>query len=181
MPSHRSGRSRHAPFHLLAVLAMAGLFAACGSTVATPTPIPTATSVVPTATAAPTPSPTAGGIATPNPSLPGQTDTAWGRIWDALPADFPTYPGAHPTETGTGPASATLDAGPVSAADVAAFYDSGIEVAGYRTIARSGPGEDGGWEVLSAGNADCQIRTTVTPLGGSTFVTILFGASCPFD
>ena len=35
------------------------------------------------------------------PSLPSQTDTAWGRIWDDVPDSFPVAAGAEPaTDTG---------------------------------------------------------------------------------
>ena len=37
-----------------------------------------------------------------------QTETDWGRIWDALPAGFPVIPGATPDEEAAGPASAVF-------------------------------------------------------------------------
>ena len=41
--------------------------------------------------------------------MPGQTETEWGVIWDTLPADFPVYEGAIPSEeSASGPASANL-------------------------------------------------------------------------
>ncbi len=160
---------------------MASLLVACGSAVVTPSPAATAAQPTPTEAPTPVPSPTAGPAITPAPTPPGQTDTAWGRIWDALPTGFPTYPGAHSAETGEGPASAILDAGAASAADVATFYQSALEGAGYSTVALSGPSEDGSWQVVSAGSSGCLLQTTVSPMGGSTFVTILFGADCPFE
>ena len=119
--------------------------------------------------------------ATPGPTLPGHTDTAWGRIWDALPITFPTWPGARPTETGEGPASAILDAGAAEPAAVASFYESALGAAGFSTVSMSGPREDGSREIeATAGEAGCHARITVTPLGGTTIITILFGADCPF-
>lgn len=159
---------------------MAFLLVACGSAVVSPSPSATAAQPIPTEAPTPSLSLTAE-PATPAPTPPGQTDTDWGRIWDALPAGFPTYPGAHSAETGAGPASAILDAGAAPAADVATFYQSALEGAGYSTVARSGPSEDGSWEVVSAGGSGCLLQMTASPLGGSTFVTIFFGAECPFE
>jgi hypothetical protein len=119
--------------------------------------------------------------ATPDGSLPTQTDTEWGRIWDALPPSFPAYPGASPTETGAGPASAILDVGDADPGAVATFYQSALEGAGLSTISLSGPREDGSLELESAGEGECQVRTTITPLGGTTIVEILYGSGCPFD
>lgn len=138
--------------------------------------LPTATAL----TTVPTPVPTDPGT-TARPSPPTQTDTDWGRIWDALPEAFPRYPGANPTETGEGPASAILDVGDAEPAEVATFYQSALEGAAYSTLSMSGPREDGSWEIESVGEATCRTRTTIAPLGGSTIVTILFGAACPFE
>ncbi len=176
MSTHRSRRQSRRLLGPLGAIAAACLLAACGSAVVTPSPVATASQPTPT----PGPSPTAE-PATPASTPPGQTDTAWGRIWDALPAGFPTYPGAYSAETGEGPASAILDAGAATAADVATFYQSALEGAGYSTVARSGPSEDGSWEVVSAGGPGCLLQTTVSPMGGSTFVTIFFGAGCPLE
>lgn len=121
--------------------------------------------------------PGASPVATP----PGQTDTEWGRIWDAVPATFPTYPGQSPTETGEGPASAVLDVGDAEPAEVASFYRSAFEVAGYATLSSNGPREDGSFEIESTGETTCRILTTITPMGGLTVVTILYRADCPFD
>ncbi len=155
------------------------LVAACGPSVVTPSPSgapPSATAPAPGLT----PVPTDPG-ATARPSPPTQTDTEWGRIWDALPEAFPRYPGANPTETGEGPASAILDVGDAEPAAVATFYQSALEAATYSTLSMSGPREDGSWEIESAGEAACRTRTTITPLGGTTIVTILFGVDCPFE
>ena len=166
---------------LLVCLAVVAV--ACGD--GTPTPGPTGSASEPIPTALPTPGltlvPTDPGT-TPAPTPPGQTDTPWGRIWDGLPAGFPAWPGAAPTETGAGPASALLDAGPADAHEVASYYESALGVAGYATVSMDGPGEEGSWEVnAAAGEAGCHVLVTVAPLGGSTIVTVLFGADCPFD
>lgn len=139
------------------------------------TPSPVATHPIP-----PTPVPTDSGT-TPQPSQPGQTDTEWGRIWDGLPGSFPAYPGASPTETGEGPASAILDVGAADPVETTAFYQAALEAIGASTVAVSGPREDGSWEVEAVGDGGCRIRVTMTPLGGSTIVVILYGADCPFS
>lgn len=176
----RSGR--------VAALAVAVLLAAsCGSPPATPT---TSGSLRANPTSGATPSasdPTAvpGGSANPAPSgsagLPTQTDTEWGRIWDAVPASFPAFPGAFPTDPIKGPVSASfgLPAGPQ---EVAVFMQAAVETAGYSTEALSGPFEDGSYVLDSVGETtECRVQTRFTPLSGTTNMTILFGAACPFE
>jgi len=99
------------------LLATATLALVAGCTSSTPTPSPsTSVATATPAPSAPTTSPT--GTAAPGPTRPGQTDTDWERIWNDIPADFPAYPAARPTETGAGPASAILDAGAARPAQV---------------------------------------------------------------
>jgi hypothetical protein len=111
----------------------------------------------------------------------GQTDTAWGRIWDSLPAGFPSVPGSTPAEeAATGPASATLAVDGTDASAIAAALKAQLEAAGFTTEAFNGPAEDGGFVLESAGTvAGCKVQATVAPLGGLTIVTILYGAACP--
>jgi hypothetical protein len=117
------------------------------------------------------------------PSVPPQaetTETDWGTIHDALPPGFPRYPGSTPTETGGGPASAVFDV-PADVSTVTTWLQGALEGAGFSTLSLSGPSEDGSMEIESVGPAttQCRVRTTVAPLGGSTIVTILYGAVCP--
>ena len=116
------------------------------------------------------------------PSAPpaGTTETDWGTIHDALPPGFPRYPGSTPTETGGGPASAVFDV-PADVPTVTTWLQGALEGAGFSTLSLSGPAEDGSMEIESVGPAttQCRVRTTVAPLGGSTIVTILYGAVCP--
>ena len=166
------------PTALLALVIV--LLAGCGQNVTTPTP--SATDAPPSATPSdgPTAVPTDAGTS-PEPTPPGQSDTDWGRIWDALPESFPEFAGASPAETGEGPASAVLDVGDTDPAEVAAYYVGALEAAGYSTLARSDPREDGSIEAEWAGDTTCRVRATITPLGGTTIVTILYGADCPFE
>lgn len=156
------------------ILSLALLVAACG-------PGPTAS---PTPAATPTPVPGAASpSARPAASLPTQADTSWGRIWEALPTAFPRFGGAEPTDVGDRePSSATLDvptrAGTVG--EVVSFYRSALERAGY-SVSVDGPLENGGFTISAAGPAGCSAQVSVEPLGGSTTVTVLYGAACPFD
>jgi hypothetical protein len=108
------------------------------------------------------------------------TEISWGRIWDGLPPSFPRYPGAEPTETGAGPASAILDV-PVKAATVADWYGKALKQAGYDTEAVSGPLENGSMVIASVGSEPgCRVQTSLVPSGGRTTATILFAAACPY-
>ena len=115
------------------------------------------------------------------PPLAGQTDTAWGRIWDSLPAGFPSYPGSTPAEeAASGPASAVLAVQGIDARTIAGWMQSELERATYSTEALSGPLEDGSYVLDSTGTAPgCRVQVSIAPLGGLTTVTVLYGASCP--
>lgn len=130
----------------------------------------------------PTPVP-GGSSAGPGTSLPAQADTAWGRIWEGLPASFPQVAGAEPTEVGGGePTSATLDV-PTTAGTIdviVSFYRSALEAAGY-SVSVDGPLENGGFTVSAMGSSGCAAQVSVEPMGGSITVTVLYGAACPFD
>lgn len=156
-------------------------FAAAACTTGTSSS-PSTTSTAAASTAAPSIAPSVavstGGA--PSASLPTQTDTAWGRIWDALPAAFPRPSGANPTDTGEGAASGQFEV-PGTVDQVATFYRGALEVAGYATLSLSGPMEDGSRQLESQGSpAGCRVRTTIAPHGATTLVTVLYGAACPF-
>ena len=112
-------------------------------------------------------------------SLPTQTDTEWGRIWDAVPATFPRPPGsldAEPIDRTATSADLSVPAGPDETVD---FYEGSLAALGY-VWSSQGPAEDGSW-VIDAGLGDeCKVQVTVKPLSGVTHVTILYGAACPF-
>ena len=115
-------------------------------------------------------------------TLPGQTDTAWGRVWDAVPPSFPAIPGAQPVEPGSEPVSAAFDlpAAAGSAADVAGTFVDALGVAGWSTTI-DGPLEDGSFVVDGArAGTLCQARVQAIPLGGIVRLTVLYGSSCPF-
>jgi hypothetical protein len=124
--------------------------------------------------------PSSAPVTSPVTDTSGTTQTAWGTIHDALPPGFPRYPGSTPTETDGGPASAVFDV-PADVSTVTTWLQGALEGAGFSTLSLSGPSEDGSMEIESVGPAttQCRVRTTVAPLGGSTIVTVLYGAVCP--
>lgn len=170
------------------VLVMASLALAACSTSATPSaslptgsPMPSRTAVAPSPTG-PSPTPLASPApALPSPSLPSQTETAWGRIWDAVPGTFPLPAGATPTEPDE-PVSAAFDV-PAAADEVAIGMQGALELASYSTESMSGPDESGAYVIDSVGpeSLDCRVQSTVAPLGGLTRLTIRYGAACPFE
>jgi hypothetical protein len=162
---------------VVALVAVALVVAACGSTASSDRASPAVQPASSTAGSSAAPPAQSGAAAA------GQTDTEWGRIWDTLPSNFPEIPGAHPSEeAATGPASATLViegnvARLVATALVDSFAKNGFPTAGLGT-----PLEDGSYTVDATGSAPgCKVQATVKPMGGETFVTILYGAACPHD
>ena len=112
-------------------------------------------------------------------STVSQTDTAWGRIWDALPAGFPRYPGAAPADDASAaPSSGRYAVAGGNPEEIAAWLQAAMEAAMFSTDV-SGPLEDGSFALDSVGDGGCRIQTTIAPLGGMTFVTVLYGADCP--
>ena len=158
---------------VLALVGVALVIAACGST---------ASSDPASSELQPAPS-SAGASPAQSGSAAAQTDTEWGRIWDTLPSDFPEIPGARPSEeAATGPASATLVLeGNVARLVATALVDL-LAKNGFPTAGLGTPLEDGSYTLDATGSAPgCKIQATVKPMGGETFVTILYGAACPHD
>ena len=158
------------------------IFGACNaSNVASPSATP---ATAEPATAAPTETPpqtsAAPSVATPGPdnSAMTQTDTEWGRIWDAIPRAFPVYPGATATTEIGAPASAQFVV-PANVATATTWMKSALDGTGLRTTV-SGPLEDGSMTLDSVGPNGCAAQTTIARIGGVTLLTILSGARCPF-
>jgi predicted small lipoprotein YifL len=164
---------------LLSSLIAIALFvvSACGSTGPSGSPGSTAP------TAPSTPSSSAASTAPSGVAAAGQTDTEWGRIWDTLPNSFPEIPGARPTEeAATGPASATFVIAGDVARLVAAALVTQLAGAGFPTAGLGSPLEDGSYTLDATGSTPgCKVQLTIKPMGGETFVTILYGAACPHD
>lgn len=173
-PYHRPVRRRgDAPSGLAAVLVLTLGTALAGCSISGPT-----TSTAP----AGTPS-TASPAATSAPSLPSQTATDWGRIWDAVPASFPVAPGAVPaTDTGQGPVSALLavEEADQSVADVARFYGDALEDRGM-LVSSEGPLEDGSVTLSASDGYDCRVQVGFRPAGSLTLIAVLYGAGCAFN
>jgi len=155
------------------VLSAVALLVACGPQRATngSPPIPAGT-LAPALTAVP------GGAAPSGP--PTTTETEWGTILDRLPPGFPVHPDAVPVESPEGPASGAFAVG-AGGPELTQWYQAALELAGYSTVALSGPLEDGSTVIDSVGptSTACRIRTTITPRSGMTMVTILVDAACP--
>jgi len=176
---------RPSPRASLLVAGLALVVAACGGS-ASPVPTSTAASSA-SAASSESPAPPAptdvpgGGDRTAAPS-PGTFETAWGTAWDGLPPGFPVPTDALPADPGD-PAD-----GPVSGAfvvarspdDVTQLMQTGLAAAGYSTEALSGPLEDGSLVIDSIGtDPACRVQTRVRELGGTTMITVLYGAACP--
>ena len=161
---------------LAAIVAAGLLAAACTST---PSPNPSGTAA-PGATDLPS-APVATVNGSPGPSLPSQTDTAWGRIWDALPSTFPALPGSlAATDTGAGATSGQILV-PASRDEVVQFFRQSFRDAGA-TIGTEGPLEDGSVTVTADDGAGCRIQLSVRGTGTrEAMVSVLYGAGCPFE
>ncbi len=111
-----------------------------------------------------------------------QTDTDWGRIWDALPSRFPSIPGATPDESAAGgAASAVFVVQGLDAKGITTALQTALERGGYTTVGSPEPLEDGSVVLDMTGPpSGCMLQATAIPSGGLTTVRILYGAACPF-
>jgi hypothetical protein len=173
---------------LLLVLGLVALVAACGSPAA-----PTA-AVSPSAVGVPAPARTTGSGAsvaaspgtsggataarTPVPGRVGTTKTSWGLILDAVPDAFPVLPGASPASpipdavSGAWIATATVD-------EVAAWYHDAVLAVGFASADLGSALEDGSRVLDVQGDLPaCKVQVTVRPAGGSTMISVLYGAAC---
>ena len=139
----------------------------------------------PSATSAPSASPTeAPSASSPESAVPsaaaGQSDSEWGRIWDALPAGFPRFPGSSIADpTGPEPVSARFGVTDGDPGLIATWMQDALETATFSTEGMNGPFEDGGYVIDSVGEGECRMQTRIVPEGGTTFIEILYGAGCP--
>jgi hypothetical protein len=155
---------------LLAVLAVAG----CSPSEAG-TPRPPSSRAASTVTS---PSPAPGSTA--RTSLPPQTDTEWGRIWDAVPSTFPVISGAEPaTDTGDGAVSELLALQAPDPMVIAAFYRDALQGMGM-IVSLDGPLEDGSVTVSGTSGSGCAVQVGVRPAGSTNLISVLYGAGCPF-
>ena len=118
-------------------------------------------------------------MASPGSTVPSQTSTEWGTIWDDVPASFPVAAGATPaTDSGQGPVSALLAVDGV-AADVAQFYEDALKAKGL-LVSSDGPLEDGRVTLTASDGYDCRMQVVVRPAGSLNLIAVLYGAGCPF-
>ena len=123
------------------------------------------------------------GDRTPAPTpglLPGE---AWGAAWDALPPGFPVPAGAKPADPGDpadGPVSGAfvVDGTPADVATVDSERAHGRGLP-YGVAQRAVRGRQPG-DRLRGQEPGMPGPDPVRPLGGTTMITVLFGASCPW-
>jgi len=153
--------------------------AACSASGASPSPTPEPTAVIASpAVATPGPSGAASASATPSASA-SRTATAWGEIWDAVPAAFLLPAGASAADLPDGPFSGTFTTAAPAAATASAIAD-GLRAGDYPTVNAGSPAEDGSVTVDATGTAaGCRVQVTVKPLGGLTAIEVLYGSACP--
>lgn len=117
------------------------------------------------------------------PNLPGQSDTEWGPIWDAVPPSYPVPDGATPADAATGPVSGayTVPTSIATSKALADFYAAAIEQAGFGGTGIDGPLEDGSYSVWSSSGYGCDTLVTILPRGEESLITVLYGAQCRFE
>jgi hypothetical protein len=167
----------------LVVLALAacGPSGASGTTSAAPTSVAPA-SDAPASEGPPSPVLSAGPVDPVISGAPttGQTDTDWGRIWDAVPTGFPTYPGSTLAEdAGLRDVSGAWALEGGDPAEMANWFQAHLEQAAFSTESLSGPQEDGSFLLDSVGEDGCKVEVQVAPTGGLVLVSVKYGAACP--
>jgi hypothetical protein len=176
-------RSRRLVVAFLPIVVL--VLAACGPGAASSGPAgttPVVTSSDPASDGPPSPILSAGPVDPVISGAPttGQTDTEWGRIWDAVPAGFPTYPGSTVAEdAGLEDVSGAwaLDGG--DPAEMATWFQAHLEQATFSTESLAGPQEDGSFLLDSVGEDGCKVEVQVAPAGGLVLVSVKYGAACP--
>ena len=165
------------PRVLAATLAV--LLAACSSPTVSPRSSPGPQTELPSPAASAEPP-----EITPTPvPAPDQAETPWGPIWLALPSGFPEPPGGERAEPEDGFASAAYRVSTrffPYAMELAGFYGGVFTAAGF-VANRDGPQEDGSYTVPAGLPNGCDALVTLVPRGEEeVFVTVYYGAGCPF-
>jgi hypothetical protein len=167
-----------ASFVPVALVALAGILAACGYGNAGASG--DVGSIAPQSAPPPTDTPTI--EVSLNPSLPSQSETEWGPIWDELPATFPIPPGAEPAAAEKGPVSAsyTVPVASSTARQLAELYEAGLNDRGYSATIDEAL-EDGSITTWSTNGAGCDVLVTILPRGNESLITVLYGTGCAFE
>src|SRR6476469_6397594 len=141
------------PRNVAAIVVLASVFAGCGASgEASTSPAPANSSLASEASAT-DPRP----VASPTAAI-GQTDTDWGRIWDAVPADFPRFADMIPSEEAAkGPASATLTVQGDVAKDVATWMAGQLKDKGYAVEGATTALEDGSFVLDASNDPGCRV------------------------
>lgn len=171
----------------VAALLCIGLLPIACSTSPVSTSPATAVPTVPPVSS-PGPQPTAAPVVTPEPTIeaiptsPGQSQTAWGPIWNTVPDSFPVPIDAAEADPPQGPVSGawSVPKADVSPVALAGFYRDALIENGWLANV-DGPLEDGSYTIASIAAGNCKTLTTITPRGSESLVTVLFGASCIFQ
>ena len=110
---------------------------------------------------------------------PTPSGAASGTRSRQLPGD----PGSTPIRGGgDGPASANSSSGATSPGWLLTRSSAYSQITASRPTGVGTPLEDGSYTLDATGSAPgCKVQVTVKPMGGDTFVTILYGAACPHD
>lgn len=118
-----------------------------------------------------------------DPNLPPQSETAWGRIWNAIPPSYPVPEAAKPADPDHGPVSGayTVASKLATARAIAEFYRDAIEERGIGGTGLDGPLEDGSFTVWSSNGYGCESFVTILPRGSESLITVLYGAGCDFN
>jgi hypothetical protein len=111
----------------------------------------------------------------------GQTETAWGRIWNTLPPSFPVPEEAVEAQTSERGISGSFSVG-ASGETTATLAQAALQDSGYTLVSRTTLAADG-VVVIEAVAVDptCRVQVRVTPLSGTTRMAVLYGAGCPFE
>ena len=165
------------PMACLRTAALAALLVAgCSTPAVTPRPTIVATSTpIPVQPTLPTDTPV-------QTIQAGQVDTAWGPIWETLPEGFPVPPGAQDAEAETTVSAAyTVPTSSLpDARRVVGFYGQEFSSVGYGGGV-DGPFEDGSYSAWASNGYGCDMMVEAVPRGSEeTYVTVLYGALCPF-
>lgn len=107
------------------------------------------------------------------------TRTSWGEILDAVPPEFPVYPKATIADTPPGGPVSGAWVSKAAASEVATWYRNALRAAHYAKVDVGSALEDGSRVIDVQGDLpECKAQVTVKPQGGSTMITVLYGAGC---
>ena len=113
------------------------------------------------------------------PTPVGVTKTPWGSILDAVPDTFPVFPDATVADAPADHAVSGAWASKAPVAEVAGWYHDALIGANFAKVDLGSPLEDGSRVLDVQGDVpECRAQVTVKPLGGSTMITVLYGAGC---